>query len=112
MNSQHFLKKFMRREWPGLVRNGICNPPGVRVHGVGRTKPKRSQFGAEWEQNWGGFQAGLLRKRPVFTGNCGVWPVLSCRTAGGEKLQNEATVNVTEGNLQASRQRSNPTESK
>jgi|SRR5450756_2371494 len=66
------------------------------VAGAGKTKPKRSQSA----RPYGPLGGGLLRKWPVFTGDCGVWPGLRHRPAGLEKLQNEATANATAGKRQ------------
>src|SRR5450756_159421 len=63
-------------------------------------REKRSQNEAKVRGRTGQWEAGLLRKRPVFTGDFGVWRGLRHRPAGGEKIQNEATANAMDGRRQ------------
>ena len=63
-------------------------------------REKRSQNEAKVRGRTGHWEAGLLRKRPVFTGDFGVWRGLRHRPAGGEKIQNEATANAMDGRRQ------------
>jgi len=60
-------------------------------------REKRSQNEAKVRGRTGHWEAGLLRKRPVFIGNYGVWPVRAAGGRAGENLQNEATANTTAG---------------